>query len=595
MFRDLTRRYVIALTIIALLALAANVMLNLTIAAQDSYASIINISGRQRMLSQRVALFSQRLAQEKDQAAFQQTRDALLESIQLMEGSHQALVHGSEAFNLSAALTASANPIYFEAPFFLDEQVRLFLEAARQVADTPLQSLHPDHPALIRITTAAEHRLLDTLNQAVSHFEQESHAKVERTEQLENLVLLVTWLCLVLEAFLIFRPMVRSVIRSQEELQQAVARANKANAAKTTFLANISHEIRTPMNGIVGVTQLLQDQNLEPEAREYADIIDRSGKSLLHLLNDIIDFSAIESGSIQLSETIFSLRLMEKDLLFVWEPQAQQKGLTFSVTLNAPQDRLIGDVARIKQILYCLIDNAIKFTDAGTIRVDIQLLPDLEPALLNLRVSDTGIGIPPEKQGEIMREFSQADSSITRQYGGVGLGLTLARELSHLMAGNLEFESSENQGSVFKINIPVQLADPTQFPEADEALVLPRGLRSVLLVEDNLVNQKVAAATLKKIGASVEIANHGLEAVEKIQQGRFDLVLMDLQMPVMDGIAASRMIRSLGGEYKKIPIIAVTANTRVEKQSCTRAGMNGFMQKPLNRKKLYNEIIRVKH
>ena len=383
----------------------------------------------------------------------------------------------------------------------------------------------------------------------------------------------------------------------QQELDDAVLRAAKAdaeraNAAKSEFLANMSHEIRTPMNGIMGMTELSLDLSQSDVQRRYLSTVQSSAKSLLSILNGILDFSKIEAGQLQLETVRFNLRDLVNDALATLESRLSHKGLELSCNIQPDlASHFAGDPGRIRQVLLNLCDNAIKFTDSGGLTVDIHTTgSDGALTELTFQVKDTGAGIPLDKQGLIFEAFSQADASTTRQYGGTGLGLTICASLVALMGGRIGVESQPGQGSNFHFSVRVEalaaaeftqpVPEPTANPTRSAAA--GRSLK-VLLVEDHPVNQLLATTLLKKWGHQVTLAENGKLAVDVFKTDQWDIVLMDMQMPVMGGLEATTLIRNMEAEGQRVPIIAVTASAMESDREATRlAGMDDHLAKPFN-------------
>ena len=379
--------------------------------------------------------------------------------------------------------------------------------------------------------------------------------------------------------------------------EAALAAAEAANRAKSDFLANMSHEIRTPMNGVVGMIQVLRHSGLTPEQRRMCETVTRSANALLSVLNDILDYSKLEAGRITIEPLPCSVSDLVEDVAGLMRGAAEAKQVRLEVIRHADPPTVLLDPTRLRQILLNLLSNAVKFSDDGCITITLDSEPDpLDPERVNLRIAvrDEGIGIAPEALSRLFTRFTQADASSTRRFGGSGLGLAISQELAHIMGGNIAVWSEPEKGSEFtlRISAPRTVAAAMATEEAEDDLPPgPPATLDILVAEDDEVNRIVISAFLRPDGHRVTFAYNGVDAVLAARRSRFDIILMDVMMPGMDGPTATREIRGLPDEAAATPIIALTANAMAgDRERYLAAGMNAYVSKPINRRELYRTI-----
>jgi PAS domain S-box-containing protein len=400
--------------------------------------------------------------------------------------------------------------------------------------------------------------------------------------------------------------------RNQQARQLEIAKekAEAANRAKSDFLANMSHEIRTPMNAVIGFSELAIESSSEEERSSFLQHILDSSKALLGILNDILDFSKIEAQQMTLENGVFQLDVLLENLNRMFTLRANEKGLVFT-TDKAPDipALLIGDQLRLRQILTNLLGNSIKFTSSGHVALSVSRLDSVDGSvLLDFCVKDTGIGMTPEQMESLFQPFQQADNSITRRFGGTGLGLSISRKLAQLMGGDISIQSEFGKGSEFRLKVRLavagkeEIASQVKLPDENISRSFAsqntenslQGKR-ILLVEDNRMNQVLASRILDKFEVRLDIASHGEEAIRKLEGESYDVVLMDIQMPVMDGLEATRRIR-LDERFKYLPIVAMSAGVTLDEQArCEEVGMTGFIGKPIDAVELKKKLIELCH
>lgn len=437
-----------------------------------------------------------------------------------------------------------------------------------------------------------------------------------RNDNFRNLVPVAIALCVFFQAVLVFRPLVKrfnsALEQDQEairltahnealeqragELVEALERAQEAARLKSEILANVSHELRTPLNGVIGMTSALLRCELEPTSQKMVETIAASGDTLLRVIDDVLDFSKIEAGRLDIERTPVDIHQLVADVIELYRAHAEAKAIALVLVPSAEaMPKVQADPVRLRQILGNLVANGVKFTDAGQVSVAWRWCQDGDRVRVQIRVKDTGIGIPTNRLEAIFESFTQADGSTQRKYGGTGLGLAISRRLVEMMDGSITVESREGAGSAFSFEIPLErsVIDDAPTTKEIEAAAVPPGLR-VLLAEDNKVNVLVATTLLRQYGCEVEIAENGLRAISLAAANRYDVVMMDMQMPICDGLEATRAIRQAearnGG--RRLPIYALTANVMSENRAeCAAAGMDGFIPKPVKREDVERALV----
>jgi signal transduction histidine kinase/ActR/RegA family two-component response regulator len=541
---------------------------------QDDYLQVSLHELQAEYLRLRAAVSTARSDGLRSREALQMRYDIFVSRVDLLAGTRAArLMPDQDEFQDAAARTrafvARADRVLGPAP------VDALDEAALQALDTELATL--DAP-LHKLTLEASHVVSAQVALRNATLVNYNHVGIALTALLS--VTTFGFALLALGQLRRLDERRRSLERLAGALRQAQQEAETANRAKSVFLANMSHEIRTPFQGLLGMLQLLDMPSLNALQRAQLRTAHDSAEHLLTILNDLLDMSKLEAGTLSVGSEAVRLRALVADVQRLMQGQATARGLVMqaSVGTTLPEQVMLDDT-RVRQVLYNLLSNAIKFTDHGGITLDVRA----SGGEIVFAVIDTGIGIDAATLPRLFTRFAQGDDSRSRRHGGTGLGLEISRNLARLMGGDLTVQSAPGQGSRFEMRLPLRAADvapaPVPAPAAAEAPVRP--LR-VLAAEDNPVNREVLAAMIEIDGHRVSFAENGLQAVDAVSATAFDLVLMDLHMPELDGIGATRAIRALGGRAAEVPIVALTADAFAEtRQRCLDAGMDEFLTKPV--------------
>ncbi len=587
-----SRRYILGLLILAALSTLAFFSTFHLTHFEKTRAKTLAIAASQPAASQRIAFLANAYASADNALDRKEYRTELRRAIRDMEAAHNYLtlrepVTDGERRNLSAV-----QDIYFTGATPFDVEMKAFLDNARAVAATPEEALTPDLPSLAKLNLAGSNFVMQTHGLIVRILQERAEAAVKRTEALELAIWALTLVVLILEGYVIFRPMGRRIEESVEAIEHAEAEAQAANASKSNFLRLISHEIRTPLNAVTGVAQILAKSDLPPNAADKVQVLAAASDHLMSLTGNVLDFSQLEEGGVALASESFNLREELDHCAAMAAPLIEEKSLSFEVDIAQCDLRTLGDASRLRRIALNLLSNAAKFTDAGSVRLQGRLVGrDETAATVEIAVSDTGVGMSEDSRARLFSAFENIDPFETRRQGGAGLGLAIAGKLARLMDARIDVKSAPGGGSVFTLTLSLPL-DRTVQPPQEQAPASEARARRVLVVEDNIPNQMIAKAFLKANGFDVVIANNGREALDAVAQGKFDLVLMDINMPVMDGLEATRILRQ-NPDYKATPILAFTAHAIDEDQATIlNAGLNDILKKPITEKGLVERVNR---
>ncbi len=480
----MTRRYVIALCLVALVSTAALIAFLHRVNDEEKRATVISLTSGQRALSQRIAFFANAYAHATDDLDIEDYHHDLGRAIREMKANHAALLNGDAARNLSFEAIQIGRHYYYLGDNPFDRQVKRFLEHADRVYNTDPAKLTPNNANLLALNLAGTNYIPQAYSLITDHLREGSERQIKNIERLKTGMWALTILLLVWEAFFIFRPVTETTRRAFDELEKSRTQAVKAQHAaedaaqiKSRFLATMSHEIRTPLNAVIGMTSLLQREPLTERQLELASVANESGQHLLSLINDILDLSKIDAGHMELTDTDFSLRTLFESCITIVSPGATDKGLSVFCDIDPSADVIVlGDQARLRQVLINLLGNAVKFTESGYVSLSARAepLPDLgvtDQGCLHriiVRISDTGIGIEPEKQEGLFQDFHQVDNSSTRNFGGSGLGLAISKRLITLMRGDIGVDSVPGSGSTFWFKVPLKVVEAQSTPGAGQ-------------------------------------------------------------------------------------------------------------------------------
>lgn len=576
---------------------------------------ILSLAGVVALL---ISLSGQRLAVQNAQSS--QLFSQLLVSIAEMSLAFDELQDGPDTQNAQAALgTLQRNLILAEAATnalqerqeagaLAEENLRILgtvsrnpIEEARDLLSLVELVLQSDIGAASiyrasQLGVQLSQRLLPVMKQ-LNQIEADAAERV--AEQQRNYALIaisISGLGILVVVLFVHIPMERFIVRAQARIQANKSRAEAASNAKSAFLATMSHEVRTPLNGIMGLSEVLISRERDPENLRLLRLIANGGEMLLTIINDVLDISKIEAGKTEFEIVDFDLHTVSSSVCQLFEAQALSKGVTVTMVCDHTENswRVRGAEKQIRQVLTNLVNNATKFTESGEVTVHLSVESGAHPneRIAQISVADTGIGIATEAIPDIFEQFSQADSSTTARYGGTGLGLSIVKKICDELGGTVTVESALGVGSTFRVCLPITLLPETKPQEASEAFCTAFS-GHVLVADDNKVNRLVAKKLLNSLGLTVDLAEDGVEAVRRFQEANYDLILMDVRMPTLDGLDATRQIRVIEGRTNapRVPVVGLSANALEEHRAAgLEAGMDGYLTKPLRKEALANEL-----